>query len=103
RIAAVAAQTCADAEIVVRDVADWPDLDGPAVRRIHPELARDEADAVASALEVARGHYVLVLRSTGVELLEDRSAVEKLLHLFGSQGCTALLAVDAGDPHLLAL
>ena len=102
-IAAVAAQTCGDAEVVVRDVADWPELVGPAVRRIHPELACDEADAVATALEVARGRYLMVTRGSGLELLEDRAAVEKLLHLFETQGCRAIVAVDTGDPHLVPL
>ena len=99
------AQTCKDFELVLRSEADWPKGPSePSVRRIPAALASSPADALESALRVARAPFALVTTSSGSQLLGDPGMVEKLLRSLDVRpGLQAIVLVDAGEAGRYAL
>jgi len=80
---AIAAQTCADAEILLPDSLA-PRVPGirMSVRHVTPDLADSAVDVAAEGIRAARGRFILLCRGFGLELLRDPGAVEKLVRMF---------------------
>ena len=94
--AAASSQTCVDAELIVRDRRSWrPDGRGIPVRTIHPELARNPAEALVHAAGAARGQIIVAVRGPGTDLLADGAFVEKLLRMFVRT--EVVILTDTGD------
>jgi glycosyltransferase involved in cell wall biosynthesis len=76
------AQTCVDAEIILRDEVWWPRaLEGPCVRRVAAMHDESPGAAVATGLSMARGKYLMVVRGAVDQLFLDRTLIEKTLRL----------------------
>ena len=79
------AQTCIDAEIILRDdVWWWRDPRGPSVRRVAATHDESPGAAVATGLDLARGKYIMAVRGSVDELFSDCTLIEKTLRLFTS-------------------
>ncbi len=90
------AQTCRDAELVVRTSAPVPRDRAPVVRRLPAELAPTRAAALAFALNLARGQIVVLLAGAGVEPLTDPAFLEKLVRIFaGKPDLDAIVLADS--------
>jgi glycosyltransferase involved in cell wall biosynthesis len=76
------AQTCTDAELILRDDAWWPrDDEGPCVRRVAALHDESPGAAVVTGLRIARGKYLMVVRGSVDQLFVDCAFVEKALRL----------------------
>jgi len=76
------AQTCTDAELILRDDAWWPrDDEGPCVRRVAASHDVSPGAAVATGLGMARGKYLMVVRGSVDQLFLDCAVIEKALRL----------------------
>ncbi|HEY8739049.1 MAG TPA: glycosyltransferase [Candidatus Dormibacteraeota bacterium] len=96
-LAMAEAQTCLDAELVVRTgvLAARPG-EGIAVRRIPPALALSPRDALVDGLAAARGRFLVLTRGTGAELLQDPTFVEKMVRRFDRNPVPAPMALVEG-------
>ncbi len=94
-----ARQTCLDFELVVSSSHALPERAGATpVRRIPAELPRSAAEALETAIRVARGGVVLVSAGGDPELLADPCFVEKLLvFLQRAVDVDAIVLADAGE------
>ena len=100
---AALAQTLRDAELIIRHPQGRRRSgDGPVVRRLHADLAETRAEAAVQGISVARGRIVLLTNGTGLEFLQDRSLMEKLLRAMRTPG-VAIALTDLGDSTLLPL
>jgi glycosyltransferase involved in cell wall biosynthesis len=76
------AQTCTDAELILRDDAWWPrDGAGPCVRRVAALHDESRGAAIATGLGMARGKYLMVVRGSVDQLFLDCAVIEKALRL----------------------
>jgi len=93
---AVEAQTCGDFELIAPRDSDW-DLGDPVQLRRVP-VAEDPAWVLASALERARGRYLLATMGSAGSLLRDPALVEKMLRIFTSNRRLGVIGfTDAGQ------
>lgn len=96
------AQTCIDAEIILRDDVWWRrDPHGPSVRRVAATHDASPGAAVATGLDLARGKYVMAVRGSVDELFSDCTLIEKTLRLFSDgaeRGPMGLVRVGVDVP-----
>lgn len=96
--ASAAAQTCSDFELIVRsqDELGATGLAG-RLRRIPTALAGSRAEALAEAVRASRGSLVLAVYGSTLDLLADRTLIERTLRILLAQPeLSALGLVDAG-------
>ncbi len=91
-------QTFTDFELLSRASAPWQrDGEEPKLRRIPPELAASRTEALEIGWQNARGSVLLVTAGDGVELLQDRALLGKLMRILRlSPKATAIAMTDAG-------
>jgi glycosyltransferase involved in cell wall biosynthesis len=83
------AQTCTDAELILRDDAWWPRNDaGPCVRRVAASHDESAGAAIATGLGIARGKYLMVVRGFYDQLFLDCAFIEKTLRLLSGEAAT---------------
>jgi glycosyltransferase involved in cell wall biosynthesis len=93
------AQTCTDAEVILRDDAWWPrDGAGPCVRRVAASHDESPGAAIATGLGMARGKYLMVVRGSIDQLFLDCAVIEKTLRLLagGAAGGGTVGFLDRG-------
>lgn len=96
----LAAQSCGDAEVVLRDVDTWDDYVGhPGVRRVHPDHDATTWRALETLVTVARGRWLCAVGGAATAVLGDRAGIEKLVRcLAGDDVAVALVAAPCGPP-----
>lgn len=77
-------QSCHDAELIVRSSLDWTTTGTVATRRIHPQLATNEAVALADAMQIARGRWIVAVSGDLATHLADPGFVERILRSYRS-------------------
>jgi glycosyltransferase involved in cell wall biosynthesis/GT2 family glycosyltransferase len=99
--AAAFRQTCADFELIVATAEEFgPTALRDRLRRVPLELAASRAQALARAVEIARGRYLLALYGSPATLLADRSLIEKLLRVLAGNPQLDSIALAEADPQL---
>lgn len=92
-------QTWKDFEVVARASAPWRDhVEAPALRRLPPELARSPLDALELGWQSARGAVLLVTAGNGLDLLEDRAGVGKLMRTIAYNSKLSGIALSDAGP-----
>jgi hypothetical protein len=97
------AQTCIDAEVILRDDTRWwHDGQGPNVRRVAAAHDESAGAAVATGLGMARGRFVMVVRGSVDELFADTTVVEKALRLLQASVADAPIGFACAEPGIPA-